>query len=222
MQPASSRYVPFLAPLGVLGVGLALSLLPGSRAWFSGAFMLFTQRSVQTLQGAIRAADFPFVQSACLSALQTCILPWLLPRQFIASSLCLGPFLGFLASFLGALAGCGLWYGVARLLFLPCPRLPGRWNRPLSAAAFPLSASLPLALLGMGGPVCGLAGALGLPFGSVLAGSALASGLLAAAYGALCTAFSAQLPSSCGLALRCAGLVLLLLACRRIARRLGK
>ena len=105
MQPASSRYVRFLAPLGTLGVGLALFLLPGTRAWFSGALMLFTQRSVQTLQGAIRAANFPFVQSACLAAFQTCILPWLLPRQFIASSLCLGPFLGFLASFLGARPG---------------------------------------------------------------------------------------------------------------------
>lgn len=152
MQPASSRYVRFLAPLGTLGVGLALFLLPGTRAWFSGALMLFTQRSVQTLQGAIRAADFPFVQSACLAAFQTCILPWLLPRQFIASSLCLGPFLGFLASFLGALAGCALWYGVARLLFLPCPRLPARWKRPLLAAVLPFAAGLPLALLGMGGP----------------------------------------------------------------------
>ena len=138
MQPASSRYVRFLAPLGTLGVGLALFLLPGTRAWFSGALMLFTQRSVQTLQGAIRAADFPFVQSACLAAFQTCILPWLLPRQFIASSLCLGPFLGFLASFLGALAGCALWYGVARLLFLPCPRLPAPWKRPLFSRCPPL------------------------------------------------------------------------------------
>ncbi len=152
MQPASSRYVRFLAPLGTLGVGLALFLLPGTRAWFSGALMLFTQRSVQTLQGAIRAADFPFVQSACLAAFQTCILPWLLPRQFIASSLCLGPFLGFLASFLGALAGCALWYGVARLLFLPCPRLPGRWNRPLSAAAFPLCRRPPPSPPGHGRP----------------------------------------------------------------------
>lgn len=209
MQPASSRYVRFLAPLGTLGVGLALSLLPGSRAWFSGAFMLFTQRSVQTLQGAIRAADFPFVQSACLSALQTCILPWLLPRQFIASSLCLGPFLGFLASFLGALAGCALWYGVARLLFL----------RPLLAAVLPFAAGLPLALLGMGGPVCGLAGALGLPFSPVLTGAALASGLLAAAYGALCTAFSAQLPPPWGTLLRCAGVALTLFAGYRLARK---
>ena len=55
------------------------------------------------------------------------LYPTLAPApQFIASSLCLGPFLGFLASFLGALAGCALWYGVARLLFLPCPRLPAR------------------------------------------------------------------------------------------------
>lgn len=219
MQPASSRYVRFLAPLGTLGVGLALFLLPGTRAWFSGALMLFTQRSVQTLQGAIRAADFPFVQSACLSALQTCILPWLLPRQFIASSLCLGPFLGFLTSFLGALAGCALWYGVARLLFLPCPRLPARWKRPLLAAVLPFAAGLPLALLGMGGPVCGLAGALGLPFGPVLTGAALASGLLAAAYGALCTAFSAQLPPPWGTLLRCAGVALTLFAGYRLARK---
>ena len=62
----------------------------------------------------------------------------------------------------------------------------------------------------MGGPVCGLAGALGLPFSPVLTGAALASGLLAAAYGALCTAFSAQLPPPWGTLLRCAGVALTL------------
>ena len=75
MQPASSRYVRFLAPLGTLGVGLALFLLPGTRAWFSGALMLFTQRSVQTLQGAIRAADYP---GSCPGSLSPAAYAWAL------------------------------------------------------------------------------------------------------------------------------------------------
>lgn len=221
MQPVSRRYVRCLGPLGVLGLALLLWRLPACRAWLGGMAMLFTQRSVQTLQGAIHASPAPFLTSACLSALQACLLPWLLPRQYIASALCLGPFLGFAASLLGALGGCCLWYGAARLLFLPCPRLPGRWHGPLSAAAFPLSAGLPLALLGMAGPACGLAGALALPVGPALAGAALANGCLAAAYGLLCSAFAAQLPSPWGPALRCAGGLLLLLACRRMARQLA-
>ena len=219
MQPTSRRYVRFLGPIGVLGFGLALFLLPGSRAWLGGMSMLFTQRSVQTLQGAINAAPFSFLKCASLSALQACILPWLLPRQFIASALCLGPFLGFAASFVGALGGCGLWYGAARLLFLPCRHLPERWYRPWSVSAFWLAAGIPLALLGMSGPVCGLAGALSLPFGPVLAGAAVANGCLAAAYGLLCTAFSAQLPALWGLVLRCAGGLLVLLACISMVRR---
>ena len=81
MQPTSRRYVRFLGPIGVLGFGLALFLLPGSRAWLGGMIMLFTQRSVQTLQGAINAAPFSFLKCASLSALQTCIRS-LLPARF--------------------------------------------------------------------------------------------------------------------------------------------
>lgn len=77
--------------------------------------MLFSQRSVQSLQGAINASAFPFFYAAFLSFIQR-FLCWFPPRQIIAAVFCLGIFPGMAASLAGGSAACLLCYSIYRML----------------------------------------------------------------------------------------------------------
>ena len=71
-------------------------LIPEFRSLLTGLLMLFSQRSVQSLQGAINASAFPFFYAAFLSFIQR-FLCWFPPRQIIAAVFCLGIFPGMAA-----------------------------------------------------------------------------------------------------------------------------
>lgn len=82
---------------------------------FQSLLMLFSQRSVQSLQGAINASAFPFFYAAFLSFIQR-FLCWFPPRQIIAAVFCLGIFPGMAASLAGGSAACLLCYSIYRML----------------------------------------------------------------------------------------------------------
>lgn len=90
-------------------------LIPEFRSRLTGLLMLFSQRSVQSLQGAINASAFPFFYAAFLSFIQR-FLCWFPPRQIIAAVFCLGIFPGMAASLAGGSAACLLCYFIGRLL----------------------------------------------------------------------------------------------------------
>lgn len=90
-------------------------LIPEFRSLLTGLLMLFSQRSVQSLQGAINASAFPFFYAAFLSFIQR-FLCWFPPRQIIAAVFCLGIFPGMAASLAGGSAACLLCYFIGRLL----------------------------------------------------------------------------------------------------------
>lgn len=90
-------------------------LIPEFRSLLTGLLMLFSQRNVQSLQGAINASAFPFFYAAFLSFIQR-FLCWFPPRQIIAAVFCLGIFPGMAASLAGGSAACLLCYSIYRML----------------------------------------------------------------------------------------------------------
>lgn len=89
--------------------------IPEFQSLLTGLLMLFSQRSVQSLQGAINASAFPFFYAAFLSLIQR-FLCWFPPRQIIAAVFCLGIFPGMAVSLAGGSAACLLCYFIGRLL----------------------------------------------------------------------------------------------------------
>ena len=202
------KILTWLAALLPLAALLIFICLPPIRARFLGIAMLFTQGSVQTLQGAIRSAASPGLFSVFLSAFHTACLPWLPPRQFLASAACLGSIYGGILSLLGVLLGSSLWYWLLRLLLSPL------WNRRKTAAAGPFPSALLLGGIllfqGMSGPLLALAGGLKLPYGRSLLGTALGAGTLIGLYSYFCGPYSSYLPSAWARGLRIAGILHLL------------
>lgn len=179
-----------LAALLLLAAALLCSA--ALRGRLSGLVMLFTQRSVHSLAGALRAAGgLAAGASLLLAAVHAAALPWL-PRLLpLANDMVFGPVPGFVLSLLGALAGGSLCFGLSRLLLRPVvARLTAHLPLPR-----PCGAAVCAALLlfpGATGPVGYLAGISGLSLGRYLAAAAagetatlLAAVLLSSPYSTL-------------------------------------
>lgn len=112
--------------LGFVLLSLLLCVLfPVSRNWFSGQVMLFSQRSVQTLQGAIHGSTYPLWHTIWLSIFQSIFFFWLPPRQVLAAAANFGVSIGYVSSLTGIWLGGTFWYGLGRLLpFYPTKKAP--------------------------------------------------------------------------------------------------
>ena len=103
--------------LGFVLLSLLLCVLfPVSRNWFSGQVMLFCQRSVQTLQGAIHGSTYPLRHTIWLSIFQSIFFFWLPPRQVLAAAANFGVSIGYVSSL------TGIWLGGDLLV----------WSRPFT------------------------------------------------------------------------------------------
>lgn len=146
--------------------GLVLSLLlyvtvPAVHRAISGWIMALTQRSVQAFAGAVRQAGaFATLKAVWLSTFQTFALPWLTPYSIGGNVLALGPVVGGLASFLGALFGASAWFWLVRLFFGSWLRRPHEGRRSLTTwEGFSLVAALnwlTLGMLSLSGAVLGI------------------------------------------------------------------
>ena len=117
---------------------------------FQSLLMLFSQRSVQSLQGAINASAFPFFYAAFLSFIQR-FLCWFPPRQIIAAVFCLGIFPGMAASLAGGSAACLLCYFMGKLL--PVRLREKRLSKNIKGfSAFAIGLGVSMTFLGYSGP----------------------------------------------------------------------
>lgn len=188
--------------LGVLGAAVLAS--PALRGRLSGVGMLFTQKSVHTLAGALRAAEgWGGVYSLLLAVVQAAALPWL-PRLLpLANGMVFGASIGLLLSLAGALLGGSLCFGTARLLLRPiAARLepPGaaRWTANLGGA---LVCGALLCVPGASGLAGVLAGLSGLSLGRYWAGAAVGETITLLASVLCCTPYTPLLPDGARLAL---------------------
>jgi uncharacterized membrane protein YdjX (TVP38/TMEM64 family) len=105
----------------IIAGGLILSLLlyftvPAAHRAVSGWMMAYTQRSVQSVAGAmLQAGVLAPLKAVWLCALQTLVLPWLVPYSVGGSVVAFGPVAGGVISLLGALIGASAWFGMIRL-----------------------------------------------------------------------------------------------------------
>lgn len=193
---------------GVILLLIALYVfLPAVHRAVSGWVMALTQRSVQAFAGAVgQAGVFAPLKAAWLSAVQTLALPWLTPYSIGGNVLALGPVVGGMASFLGALFGASTWFALMRLFF-------GSWlsrlyegRRSLTAwEGFSLVAALnwlTLGMLSLSGAVLGITRASYRRFILCAAISELPVVIL---YAVCCNPYRALLPNLIETAVRIAG-----------------
>lgn len=105
----------------IIAGGLILQLLlyftlPAAHRAVSGWMMAYTQRSVQSVAGAmLQAGVLAPLKAVWLCALQTLVLPWLVPYSVGGAVVAFGPVAGGVVSLLGALIGASAWFGLIRL-----------------------------------------------------------------------------------------------------------
>lgn len=192
-------------------------LIPEFRSLLTGLLMLFSQRSVQSLQGAINASAFPFFYAAFPSFIQR-FLCWFPPRQIIAAVFCLGIFPGMAASLAGGSAACLLCYFIGRLL--PVRLREKRLSKNIKGfSAFAIGLGVSMTFLGYSGPACLLLGALRLSSPVLIWGCFIGMLSEVAAYSLLCSPHSSFLPNNVLIIFRVAGVVLLCAALISAARK---
>ena len=197
--------------LGLLALLLFLCcIVTPLRNWFSGQFMLFTQRSVQTLQGALLSGSIPFLKGIWLSFFQSTALFWFAPRQIIAAAFSLGPIAGALSSVCGFLLSQTLWYSLGYLCFAGFGK--NLRQKPLLA-----NHCFGLALGGLwlfGGrivPIALLCGAVQMPYGKTAASLLFGQIALIGIYSLTCSPYQSLLSVRWQTALSICGVIILLL-----------
>ena len=206
-----------LCLLTASAVTASFFLIPEFRSLMTGLLMLFSQRSVQSLQGAINASAYPFLYAAFRSFIQR-FLCWFPPRQIIAAVFCLGIFPGMAASLAGGSAACLLCYFIGRLLPARLrAKRPAKKIKGFSAFAIGLGVSI--TFLGYSGPACFLLGALRLSSPALLWGCFIGMLSEVAAYSLLCSPYSSFLPNNVSIVFRVSGAVLLCAALISAARK---
>ena len=197
--------------LALLAAAAAICLHDGLRVAFLGQAMLLTQKSPQTLCGALRAAGTPVLCSVWLSLLRAAVFFWLPPLIAVADTMAFGTPGGILAAWTGNLAAAACCFALSRLLLGPlvqswlslsAQRRAARWGGTLACA-------LVLCLPGLGGLAGYLLGCTGLSWRRYLAGIAPAELAVAACFGLCCSPYQTALPSGAALALRLAALLVL-------------
>lgn len=189
----------------VLAVVLAAWLcVPAVKSWLSGMVMLFTQRSVQSLQGNINTSALPVLAALKQSVFHSSVMFFLPPRHIVAAVACLGIGMGVAVSLVGSLAGAAIWYWLVH----PVLNKPVLQDK-LRIACPWITAGLTGLLGGIWGPVMGMAALMKLQFFRCAAGMAAVSIAVNVMYALLCSPYSALLPAWSAMCLRICGTVLL-------------
>lgn len=196
----------------IVAGGLVLSLLlyialPTVHLALSGWVMALTQRSVQSFAGVVRQAGaFAPLKAAWLSAFQTLALPWLTPYSIGGNMLALGPVVGGLASFLGALIGASAWFWLVRLFFGSWLRRPHEgWRSLTTLEGFSLAAALNWLTLGMLSLPGAMFGITRVKFTKFLLCAAVSELPIVVLFAIYSTPYRALLPSAIEAAIRIAG-----------------
>ncbi|MEA5060380.1 MAG: hypothetical protein VB049_10175 [Candidatus Pelethousia sp.] len=199
---AVRRYIACAFLLAAIG---AYATFPTMRRMIAGEMMLFSQRSVQVLEGAIRSAKAPALRSIFLAAFQTAVIPWMPPRIFLAATACLGYAWGGFCSIFGNAVGASLWYAIVRAL------RGGTQPVSLQNASGNLLFPLGLACLsGMSALSAIAAGALLIRYKHTVGGVCAFEFVRLLLYLKYCSSFSALLPMAWQVALWISGGMLIL------------
>lgn len=188
--------------------------VPSVKSWLSGMVVLFTQRSVQSLQGNINTSALPMLAVLKQSAFHSAVMFFLPPRQIVAAAACLGPVRGTIISLTGSLVGSSAWYWLLCSV-LKKPVLQDK----LSFVSLGIAAGLTGLLGSVWGPIMGICAVLKLPYLRCAAGIAAAGLAVALMYALLCSPFSALLPTWAALCLRIGGAALLAVCAWRWAKK---
>lgn len=187
-------------------------LIPSVHSQINGLVMLYTQKSAQTIQGAIqRAGGFAPLKAIALSAFQSFALPWLLPYGIGGNVLAFGRVLGGALSALGAMIGASAWFGLVRLFLgdvLQKQRIPrGQLHVPIE---FCLIAALNFLTLGILCVPAAAAGALRLSFRRFLLFALIAELPVVILFAVYCSAYRMLLPNEVERMLRFFGVLFLI------------
>ena len=216
------RYWPRFCLLSLILLALILCwVLPDSKNWFSGQIMLFSQRSVQTLQGAILSSRFPLGNTVWLSFLQSTMFFWLPPRQVLAATSSFGVFTGYFSTLVGIWLGVSLWYGLGRLAFSSITKKI-QVLQPFRISSFGLALGGVWILQGMAAPVALLLGCGKSPYGQTIAGLLFGEALIIGIYSQVCSPFRSLLPDTWKIILSISGGLILLLTGWHIWRSIHK
>lgn len=205
-------------------LGICLILSPTLQGRLRGVIMLFSQKSVHTLAGALRSAGplaLPYV--LFLTVFRAAVLPWMLPLLPLADSMVFGTAVGFAVSLIAALLAGSACFWVSRLLLretvfrLEPPQAgcaAARWGGVWCCAAL-------LVFPGTTGFVGYLSGMLGLSYRRYLAGAVAGEAIVLLAILRCCSPFQTLLPDTSRMCLALAGLAALA-ACLGVAFRTPK
>lgn len=196
-EPGPRRRAPRIAGAGCLAAAAAAVRFSPLYGPFLGQVMLFTQKSPQTLAGALRAASqFAPLYAVLLAVFRAVLLPWLPPLLPIADTMVFGTAPGILIAWAGNVAGASVCFALSRLLLggTVSGRLPPaarafltRWGGVGCGAA--------LLLLPWAGGLAGyLLGLSPLPCRRWLLGIAWGELLCVLAYGLCCSPYTTVLP----------------------------
>lgn len=193
--------------------GAAYVLIPPVQSWFRGILMLFSQRSVHTLVGAIRASGAGgFVAVILLTLFQMVLLPNRAPLVFLAAPAALGQPIGWVSAWIGALFGSGLCFCISRCLLRPVVRRlePHQIRDTVQTISGGLTAATVLLLPSAPGIAAYLIGATAVRPGRYLLWTALSHMILLGIYTQCCNLLRTSLPHPAQLALGAVAIIWLL------------
>ena len=179
---------------------------------FLGQVMLLTQRSPQTLAGALRSSQAAPLYALQLAVFRAVILPWSRPALTVADTLVFGTVLGLLLAWAGNAAADSACFALSRLLFgrAAARRLPETaralvlgWGGAATCAAL-------LILPWAGGFAGYLMGLSHLPWLRWLTGAACGELFSTLAYGIVGSRYAAAIPSRLLYGMRALAALLLL------------
>lgn len=113
----------------------AVVIFPPLRSAFLAKVMLFTQKSPQTLAGALRSVgSWQLGYAMVLAVFREMFLPWIAPVLTIADTMVFGTVPGMMVAWLGNMIGASICFVLSNLLFcrrslyLPLQSAVQRWG----------------------------------------------------------------------------------------------
>ena len=208
--------------LALLLIAAAVCLSDSLRAAFLGQVMLFTQKSPQTLAGALRSGGI--WTAFWLALFRTAVLPWLPPLVTIADTMVYGKAVGILLSWTSHLLAAACCFALSRWLIAPLVKswLSLSVQRRIERWGGVLCIVLVLWLPGMGGVAGYLLGGSGLSLRRWLAATAAAELADALSFGLFCSPYQTALPAKVQLVLRLTAILVVLTAVVFSRRRTDK
>lgn len=139
----------------------AVVIFPQQRSAFLAKVMLFTQKSPQTLAGALRSVgSWQLGYAVVLAVFREMFLPWITPVLTIADVMVFGTVPGMMVAWFGNVIGASICFALSNLLFcrkslcLPLQSAVQRWGSigcVVLLLLFPTAGGMAGYLMGFGG-----------------------------------------------------------------------